>query len=121
MSAYRSRYAVSSRVQPGVKALGKKATTTGPLSTNDESLSSTPSRSFTVKSGARSPTAGWAASSEVTSSASIRLVHNSAAPFALFHLCPRGSGGLAARARDLDHVERERLALPQSPEPVDHH
>jgi hypothetical protein len=34
MSAYRSRYAVSSRVQPGVKAFGKKASTTGPRSTS---------------------------------------------------------------------------------------
>lgn len=66
MSAYRSRYAVSSRRQPGVKALGKKASTTGPLSTREDSASSAPSTSLTLKSGAISPTAGWAARREVT-------------------------------------------------------
>ena len=60
MSAYRSRYAESSRVQPPVNALGKKARMTGPCFTSSDSVYDLPAVSFTVKSGAVSPTWGTA-------------------------------------------------------------
>lgn len=60
MSAYRSRYAESSRVQPGVNAFGKKATMTGPSFTISDSVYALPVVSFAVKSGATSPAWGVA-------------------------------------------------------------
>ena len=60
MSEYLSRYAESSRVQPPVKALGKKATMTGPCFTISDRVYTLPAVSFTVKSGAVSPTCGMA-------------------------------------------------------------
>jgi hypothetical protein len=56
--AYPDWNAVSSFVQPPVKALGKNANKTGPFSTILESVKDFPVVSVTVKSGATSPTAG---------------------------------------------------------------
>ena len=55
-SSYRSRYALSSRFHPGVKALGKKASTTGPLSSISVSTCRSPSVSTASNGGAWSPT-----------------------------------------------------------------
>lgn len=57
-SSYRSRYDLSSRVQPGVNALGKNARITGPFATISDNRCSFPSVSLAVKSGAVSPTLG---------------------------------------------------------------
>lgn len=59
-SSYRSRYDRSSRVQPGVKALGKKARMTGPCWTISDRRQALPSVSIASKSGAISPGLGAA-------------------------------------------------------------